>query len=638
MKTLDFGVLTLKNFLSFGNETTAIRLDNGNLTVIMGQNFDTGGEDSRNGVGKSTLMDALTYCIFGETNRGLTNSQLVNNLIRKGQQMLVTLTFRRGDFEYLIERGEKPSKLNLFRRPVGCIEDFKEKDGDILKYDITKSTKPATSKEIADIVGFDSILFEYLIANSSETIPFLKLPADKRNEIMEKLFGFELLTNRADELKEERKEINKNIISLEASIQATKQANDRIRREIDGLNQRSAEWESNHTRSIADLKSKISRLEQVNIQDEIDILNMIAELDKQYMVLRQEQSAISSKIRELNRDQNDIESTVRQYEQKIERNNREITKNEADLQVLDKSECPTCHQHWEADPNYRETLIEHITRCKDENTQHEVLINETNAGSTDITLKLVEQSTLKEEVDSKISQLASDQQELTNVELTFKKVEDAIASEATLAQFRARLTELEADSNPHLESIDNFQTNAIKQIDDTELVQARNLLEHYQLLITLLTSKDSFLRKSIIERWLPKMNQRISHYLTELQLPHKVRFLSDLSMEITDYGKEFSWGSLSKGQRQRVTIALNLAFQDVFEFMNYKINTLMIDELIDNGICNRGAENAVNILEDMARTKNKTVFLVTHRQDIASRIEDHITVKMKNKLSWIEQD
>jgi DNA repair exonuclease SbcCD ATPase subunit len=105
--------LTLRNFLSFGNKETVIPLDGDHITVILGENLDTGGEDSRNGVGKSAILDALNFVLFGKVIRGISNQKLVNKLADKGRAMLVTLEFDKGPWSYLVERGERPSRLQI---------------------------------------------------------------------------------------------------------------------------------------------------------------------------------------------------------------------------------------------------------------------------------------------------------------------------------------------------------------------------------------------------------------------------------------------------------------------------------------------------------------------------------------------
>jgi len=229
-----------------------------------------------------------------------------------------------------------------------------------------------------------------------------------------------------------------------------------------------------------------------------------------------------------------------------------------------------------------------------------------------------------------------DRDEIARVELTYSTTEEAASAGATLTAYEDQLSDAKKESNPHTESIASLKNEALKDVSDTGVKELKKLIKHYDFLISLLTDKDSYIRKQIIDRWLPKLNQGITKYLDLLDLPHTVKFLPDMSVVILKHNRiEKDYGNLSKGERQRVNIALNFAFQDVFELMNYRINFLAVDELIDNGICNRGAENTVNLLKDMAARKHKRVLLVTHREDIAARVDDMIIVQKENDISRI---
>jgi len=237
-----------------------------------------------------------------------------------------------------------------------------------------------------------------------------------------------------------------------------------------------------------------------------------------------------------------------------------------------------------------------------------------------------------------LNEIGNNITEIHDADLTYGSVEEAAGAEATLKSLQGQLKEKEKEVNPHIESIDKFRANAIQQADDSEVKELQKLVDHYNFLIELLTNKNSYIRKLIIDRWLPKLNQRISHWLKVLELPHRVAFQPDLSVEIKLYHEEYDYGLLSKGERNRVRIALNFAFQDTFEYMNYRINLLGFDELIDNGICQRGAENAVAALRRMCTEKNKRILLVTHREDVAAQVEDVMLIKKENEISWIETD
>jgi len=622
-RELIFKKLWFKNFLSFGNNITTIRLDEAGLTAIMGENLDAGGEDSRNGVGKSAISDAFIYAIFGDVIRDIPNAQLVNKMIRKGQSMLVGLEFEKDGFEFLIERGEKPSKLLFFRKPISDQNDIRARNENTYIYEFSRN-KTETNAEIRKLMGLNMTLAEYVLVNSSESAPFSRMKEEERREVIESLLGFNILSQRAEDLSEERKDLKKMLVSKEATIQATKAANARIQNEITSLKQKAQQWEREHTKEITEIKETIRALEQVDVATEIEVITLLQEVQSQLKEVQARQQVHTTELRMTKSDLDRYENLYKQAQTNIDRFVDTLAQ-------IDKSLCPTCNQHWVPKPEQRMHILNDLEVCRrDQHKHHE---NQKVAAQL-LEMMLQESATILDErkvLDEQIS-------ELNQIPLTFDSIHEAAAAEANLKSLRDSLEVIIQETNPHTDAIVGLQENALQQVDEDELRELRRLVEHYNLLISLLTSNDSFLRKSIIIRWMPKLNQRIAHYLVLLQLPHKVKFNPDLTLSITDYGQEFAWNGLSKGQRQRVTIALNLAFQDVFEMMNYKTNVLMVDELIDNGICQRGAENSVDILRDRVAHRNKNVLLVTHRQDIASQIPNQLLVRMKHKQSWIEVD
>lgn len=610
-----------KNFLSFGNNETTIGLDEDLITVIMGENLDTGGEDSRNGVGKSAIEDALCYALFGGTLRGISNQKLVNDLARKGQSMVVWVTFDKGGYSYLVERSERPGKLLLLRKEVGDDTDIRTKEKRKYVYDISRN-KTETTDEIISLLGFDLTLFSFLVVNTSESDPFFKLPEGKRRDIIEKLFGFTILSERAENLKEQRKDEKKKLIQVETEYVTTVKANERIESQITDMKSRSVAWEKKKKTTITELTAIITELEKVDVEGEIELLQMASELSAKY-------KEIGAKKRELNGEIAMFNKNISVDESGIKRSQRVIDKNTASLATLDKSICPTCNQHWEADPEYRGSLETELTENQEAIVSLTATIEENQKSSDEVSKGVTD-------IDAELQVTKADMDEIAKVELTYSTTEEAASAGATLTAYEDQLSDAKKESNPHTESIDSLKKEALKEVSDTGVKELKKLIKHYDFLISLLTDKDSYIRKQIIDRWLPKLNHGISKYLELLDLPHTVKFLPDMSVVILKHNRiEKDYGNLSKGERQRVNIALNFAFQDVFELMNYRINFLAVDELIDNGICNRGAENTVNLLKDMAARKHKRVLLVTHREDIAARVDDMIIVQKENDISRI---
>lgn len=620
---LEFKKIGFRNFLSFGANAQTIDLSGENITVIIGKNMDTGGSDSRNGVGKSAaVIDSLSYALFGKVIRGISNQRLISKLSSKGQ-MVVWVEFEKGEYAYRIERTERPSKLFLFRKPIDSTEDFDAKENRVYKFDIARG-KTETNRQIVEILGFDIALFEYLVVNSSESDEFFKLSEDKQRNIIEPLFGFTVMSEKAKILKEKRKEKNQELVVIQSAIKATQQANERITSEIDVLSKKSKAWEVDQANTIEELKNTILELERIDASEDIETIKKIEESMKKL-------KETSSLLKEITQSYNQMEKEKQLIINKAESHADKCENLEREIKSIENGRCPTCDQHWEPDPSVRESLNEQL-----ELSQQEALnaVEELDSISKDIESV----SPIIEEYKATEGIQQEELKELKSIDTFYTSIEEATKADTTLQLLRENLSEEESNSNPYESSIEQLQSNAIKEVDESEVTELKTVIEHQDYLINLLTKRDSFLRQMMIDRWLPILNKRIHHWLDVLELPHEIEFQPDLTITISNFHEEFDYGNLSRGERARVRIALNFAFQDVFEFMNYPINLLAIDELIDSGICQRGAMNSVAALRESCNEKNKKVFLITHRDDIAARVDDVMVVKKENNISKIIQE
>jgi DNA repair exonuclease SbcCD ATPase subunit len=164
------------------------------------------------------------------------------------------------------------------------------------------------------------------------------------------------------------------------------------------------------------------------------------------------------------------------------------------------------------------------------------------------------------------------------------------------------------------------------------------LQEHQDFLLKLLTSKDSFVRKKIIDQNLSYLNQRLTHYLDRIGLPHTVKFMNDLTVSIEELGRELDFDNLSRGERNRLILSMSWAFRDVWESLYSPINLLFIDELIDNGLDTQGVENALGLLKKMSRERHKSIWLVSHRDELAGRVENILKVIKENGFTSYNTD
>ena len=208
----------------------------------------------------------------------------------------------------------------------------------------------------------------------------------------------------------------------------------------------------------------------------------------------------------------------------------------------------------------------------------------------------------------------------------YDKESDAIQHQATLTNLEQQIVSKQAETDPYTEQITEMQQQALQEVLYDTLNELTRLQEHQEFLLKLLTSKDSFIRKKIIEQNLSYLNARLTHYLDRVGLPHTVVFQNDLTVSIEELGRELDFDNLSRGERNRLILSMSWAFRDVFESLYQPINLLFIDEMIDNGLDTQGVENALALLKQMSRERQKSIWLVSHRDELAGRVENILKV------------
>ena len=191
---IEFNELSIRNFLSVGNVPQSLQLNKEHLTLVLGENIDLGGEGSgsRNGVGKSTICNALSYALFGVALNSIKKDNLINKT--NGKNMLVSLSFSKNDINYRIERGRKPNVLRFYVNDE--IQESKEVDeaqGDMRE----------TQKDLGDLLGMSHDMFKHIVSLNTYTEPFLSMKANDQRAIIEQLLGITLLSEKAEVLKEQ---------------------------------------------------------------------------------------------------------------------------------------------------------------------------------------------------------------------------------------------------------------------------------------------------------------------------------------------------------------------------------------------------------------------------------------------------
>lgn len=584
---LKLNYLTVKNFMSIGNQTQAIDFNRNDLTLVLGENLDMGGDDSgaKNGTGKTSIINALSYGLYGSA---LTNIKK-NNLINKtnGRNLLVTVEFEINNKKYRIERGRKPNILKFY------VNDHEQEADDYSQGDSRK-----TQEEIEKLLSMTHSMFKHVLALNTYTEPFLSMNANDQRTIIEQLLGITLLSEKSELLREEIKKIKDEIKEEEFKINAQIQSNKKIQETIDSLNKKEKSWIETHTKNIDDLKYAIQELNHIDINKELQLHLLLNE----YNTKKQKQQ--------------EYKLLIKSCTQKINELNKEDKTLDLQIQILNQNKCPTCEQTVH-DTNYEKIMEEILTKKETVNSN------------------IVAQSILLQEHEIQLNQIG----ELgIKPEVFYENEHDAREHSISIKHLEQQLEQKINETNPYTDQIQDLKNEALVDISYTVINKLSNTKDHQEFLLKLLTNKDSYIRKKIIDQNLSFLNSRLGYYLEKIGLPHTVKFQNDLSVEITEYGRDLDFDNLSRGERNRLILSLSWAFRDVWENLYHPINLLFIDELIDSGMDTIGVENSISILKKISRERKKSVWLISHKDDLISRVNNVLVVTKENGFTTFNTD
>ena len=212
----------------------------------------------------------------------------------------------------------------------------------------------------------------------------------------------------------------------------------------------------------------------------------------------------------------------------------------------------------------------------------------------------------------------------------YSTLSDAYEHQNSVEKLAEQIESNKNTEDPYADQIADMRDSALEDVDYGHMNTLKSLLDHQDFLLKLLTNKDSFIRKKIIDQNLSYLNSRLAHYLDKLGLPHDVIFQSDLSVEITELGRDLDFDNLSRGERNRLILGLSWSFRDIFESLYSTINVLFVDELIDSGMDTNGVESSLAILKKMARDGNRSVYLISHKDELQGRVESVLNVIKEN--------
>lgn len=557
-----FKKLRWKNLLSTGNVFTEIDLCGRDTTLIIGQN----------GAGKSTILDALSFALFGKPFRKINKPQLVNTITQKN--MVVELEFSIGTTEYKIIRGLKPTVFEVYQNGSLLNQSAEMKDyQEILEKQIIK----VNQKSFNQVVVLGSATFQ----------PFMQLPAGQRREIIEELLDLQIFTTMNALLKDKVADNNE-------SINATYAEKKLVESKIEMTNEHLKELQQNNDKLIEEKQVLIKETADhiLELRDKHNFFeDQIASLNSQIT----DNESVSKKVEKLKKLRHQIEAKVSHLNNDIEFFN-------------DHENCPTCGQ--DIDDRYKKEAI-------DRNFSKVVELQEGLQKLTD------EYDAAK----SRIDQILEINNKIQNLEM--KKLE-AKTTINSLTKYQNQLnTEIQDITSKEVSDnkIADFE-NELKQIEVkyNELVEDKHVLMAAGTLL-----KDTGIKSRIIKQYIPVINKLINKYLSSMDFFVSFELNENFEETIKSrYRDNFTYASFSEGEKQKIDLALLFTWRAVAKLRNsINTNLLIMDEVFDSSLDQNATDYLMNIIRDVAKDNN--IFIISHKDHMNEKFTNVLRfVKNKN--------
>ena len=559
-----FEKLRYKNFLSTGDKFTEIDLTNTSSTLVVGQN----------GAGKSTMLDALSFALFGKAHRNVNKPQLINSVNNK--DCVVEIEFIALGNSYKIIRGLKPNRFEIWQSGTMINQDSHAKEYQkVLEQNILK----LNHKSFHQIV----------VLGSSSFIPFMQLSAGARRDVIEDLLDINVFSKMNTLLKEKTSILKDDLTTNDSKLQVVKTKIESLVSHIDELEKISESAKREKESELKESQAELARLE--NLLDE-SIAEQFAELE--------------AELDKVGKKKSELEKYQFQFDSKIKKFKKDVKFYE------DNDQCPTCDQEITAD-------------TKDQK------ISESNKSREEIEAAGVELSkqldSLTKVIDDVQARYLESNTHVTNQE-TYRK--GIVSLNKKICNIQGDIARCEEGSSSVHAAKSDLESE--KDFRDTLSAKRLSLLEEreYNSVIAELL-KDTGIKTKIIKQYLPVINQLTNQYLQVLDF--YVSFDLDEAFNETIRSRHrdaFSYDSFSEGEKQRIDLALLFTWRQVAKMKNsVATNLLVLDETFDSSLDADGVENLLKILDTLDNDTN--VFIISHKGELLDNKFDRKIEFVKHK-------
>ena len=548
-----------KNFLSTGNQYTEINFQKKSTTLIVGSN----------GSGKSTVLDALTFSLFGKPFRKINKPQLVNSVNEK--ECLVEVEFSISNINWKVVRGIKPNVFEIYRNDI--LLDQKSSAIDQQKW-LEQSVIKMNYKSFTQIV----------VLGSSTFVPFMQLTTSNRREVIEDLLDIKIFSSMNSIIKDKIRQAKEEVRTLNLKKESL---NDKVEMQTNFID----EIEKRGKKNIQDRKTKISKLDE-------EILLYMKEnsvTEEDIFKYTKEQEYVTGATEKLKKLGN-LKGKISQKVLTITKEHKFFTEN---------SVCPTCTQPIEED--FRINKIDDAqSRAQELQSGYKELeeaIKNEQERERQFTALSKEITKLNNGISQNNTRISGCQRQIRDLESEVQ-----------------RLTDNLANRNTEHEKLETFKDNLKTTYD--ELVSKKDTINYYDFSYSLL--KDGGVKTKIIKKYLPLINQQVNRYLQMMDF--YINFTLDEEFNETVQSpihEDFSYASFSEGEKQRIDLALLFTWREVAKFKNSVATNLMIlDEVFDSSLDGQGTEEFLKIIRFVVKDAN--IFVISHKSGMDDRFEDVI--------------
>jgi DNA repair exonuclease SbcCD ATPase subunit len=547
---ITFRYVRWKNLLSTGNYFTEVKLDNNTNTLVVGEN----------GSGKSTMLDALCFGLFGKAFRNVNKPNLLNSINSK--DCIVEVEFNTNNKSYKIVRGIKPNKFEIY-----C-------DGELLNQDAAARDYQEYLEKFILKLNYKSFT-QIVILGSASFVPFMQLSSSDRRTIIEDLLDIQIFSSMNGLLKDRLTNNKDLMIQSKSEIELTQQRYDLQDKHIKGMKQNN---EDKVTEYVSEIRINTSTIQ--TLHGEIANLSLQVETHQNLVA---EKTLVEDKVKKITKLESQIESNLSKFRKDISF-------------FAHNDDCPTCRQAiaTEFKETELQTLQTKATECEHGLTQLEVKLLAEQTKLNEITEIQKRIQSLQIEIATKNTSITETNRYIARLE---KQIEELKTNKASTEKEELELTIIK-------QQLTDLNTNLRVLIDEKT---------YYEVASGLL--KDTGIKTKIIKQYLPIINKLVNKYLASLDF--FVNFNLDESFKETIKSRhrdDFTYNNFSEGEKQRIDMALMLTWRAVAKLKNSSnTNLLILDEVFDSSLDTNGTEELMKILHML---EGVNLFVISHKGDI----------------------